>query len=99
MPEEEKIDSRKDMSKKMIESTKEWNVIVKNLSARLKGDIATIVDVKAEAISHRQSVIEEVKVYTVKIYKLVLGMVYTFEQNESRFKGNYNDFKGIIRQI
>ena len=70
----EENDSRKEMSKKMIESTKEWSAIVKNLSIRLKGDIKLIFDVKAEAISHRQSVIEEVKVYTVKIYKLVAKM-------------------------
>ena len=70
----EETDLRTEMSKKMIESTKEWNAIVKNLSARLKGDLKVIFDVKAEAISHRQSVIEEVKIYTVKIYKLVAKM-------------------------
>ena len=87
--EEEKTDSRKDLSKKMIESTKEWSAIIKNLSFRLKGNIDTIVDVKAEAISHRQSVIEEVKIYTVKIYKLVAKMKVLHKQKFEYYATSY----------
>lgn len=86
---EEKVDTRKDMSKKMIDSTKQWSAIIKNLSIRLKGNIETIVDVKAEAISHRQSVIEEVKVYTVKIYKLVAKMKVLHKQKFEFYATSY----------
>lgn len=65
-------DSRKDISKKIIESEKLWNSIVNGLTKRLQEeDLKNIVDIQAEAISHRQSVISEIRIYSVKIYKLV----------------------------
>ena len=67
----ENEDSRKELSKKMLDSTKQWKVIVQTLVAKLSGDIKYCIDIQAEAISHRQSVVEEVKIYSVKIYKLV----------------------------
>jgi len=74
MSETEEKDSRKEISKKMIDSTKQWKSIVNDLTKRLSGDIKFVIDIQAEAISHRQSVIEEIKVYSVKIYKLVQKM-------------------------
>ena len=74
MSETEEKDSRKEISKKMIDSTKQWKSIVNDLTKRLSGDIKFVIDIQAEAISHRQSVIEEIKIYSVKIYKLVQKM-------------------------
>jgi len=74
---EEKIeekDSRKEISKKMIESTKQWKSIVKDLSTRLRGDVKYVIDIQSEAISHRQDVVEEIRTYSIKIYKLVQKM-------------------------
>lgn len=65
-------DSRKEISKKIIESEKQWNSIVNNLTKRLReDDLKNIVDIQAEAISHRQSAVSEIRIYGVKIYKLV----------------------------
>jgi hypothetical protein len=58
----------------MNDSTKEWKSIVSNLSERLRGDIKFIIDIQAESISHRQTIVEEIKTYSIKIYKLVQKM-------------------------
>jgi len=65
---------RKKVSKEMIESRKQWGSVVSNLSFRLKGDFKDVVDIQAEAISHRQNVVEEVNIYTVRISKLMKNM-------------------------
>lgn len=70
MPVNEENEYRTKVSKEVLESRKLWSSVVKNLSMRLKGDIKDIVDVQSEAISHRQSVVEEVNIYTVRIAKL-----------------------------
>ena len=67
-------DSREELLKKVAESTKKWTAIVDNLSFRIKGDIKDVVEVQAEAISYRQHVVEEIKTYSVKIYRLVQKM-------------------------
>jgi len=68
-------DSRAILSKKMYESSKLWISIVKNLTSRISSDdLKSIVNVQAEAISHRQNVVDEIKVYSVKIHKLVQKM-------------------------
>jgi hypothetical protein len=72
--EEKTTDSRKELTKKMNDSTKEWKSIVSNLSERLRGDIKFIIDIQAESISHRQTIVEEIKTYSIKIYKLVQKM-------------------------
>lgn len=65
-------DSRRDISKRIIESEKQWIAVINNLTNRLKDDdLKDIIDIQAEAISHRQSVISEIRIYSVKIYKLV----------------------------
>lgn len=70
--EQEEKDSRKVLVKKMLDSSKYWIAIVADLSRRIKeDDIKKIIDIQAEAISHRQVVIDEVRVYSVKIHKLV----------------------------
>lgn len=71
---QEKKDLRKIETEKMIEATKKWKAIVDALTLRLRGDIKDVIDIQSEAISHRQTVIEEVKSYSVKIYKLVQKM-------------------------
>ena len=68
-------DSRKEITKKILESKKKWSSIINNLTYRLKNDnIQDIYDVQAEAISHRQEVGDEVHIYAVKIHKLVHKM-------------------------
>lgn len=70
--EQEEKDSRKILTKKMLESSKYWIAIVSDLTRRIKeGDIKKIIDIQAEAISHRQIVIDEIRIYSVKIHKLV----------------------------
>jgi len=64
-------DSRIKMSKKMIESKKHWKVIIQTLTNKLKGDIRDIVDLQAETISYRQDIVDDINMYSVKIYKLV----------------------------
>lgn len=67
--------SREIITKNMIESTAKWTATVKVLTEKIKGaDVRYVVDIQAEAISQRQSVIEEIKTYSVKIYKLVQKM-------------------------
>lgn len=70
--EQEEKDSRKILTKKMLESSKYWIAIVSDLTRRIKeDDIKKIIDIQAEAISHRQIVIDEIRIYSVKIHKLV----------------------------
>jgi Trp operon repressor len=70
--EEKDASARKDeFTKKMSESKKQWTAIVRILTNRLKNDnIKDVYDIQAEAISHRQNVVEEVNIYAVKIHKL-----------------------------
>lgn len=74
MSEIDEKDSRIKMNKKMTESTKQWKGLVNNLTEKLKDDIKYAVDVQAEAISQRQNVVDEVKTYSVYIYKLMQKM-------------------------
>lgn len=70
--EQEEKDSRKVLAKKMLDSSKYWIAIVADLTRRIKeDDIKKIIDIQAEAISHRQIVIDEIRTYSVKIHKLV----------------------------
>jgi len=68
-------DSRKKLSKDMTQSTKQWKAIVGNLTRRItESSLKDIVEVQAETISQRQNVIEEIKLYSVRIHKLVQKM-------------------------
>jgi len=75
MSENEDLDSRQKLQKKMLESSKQWIAIVNKLTGRLIHDnLMNIADIQAEAISQRQMVVEEIKNYSVKIHKLVQKM-------------------------
>ena len=84
MSENEDLDSRQKLQKKMLESSKQWIAIVNKLTSRLiHDDLKNIADIQAEAISQRQMVVEEIKNYSVKIHKLVQKMkVLTKEKFE-----------------
>jgi len=74
MPEndEKDVDSKKEeVSKKMFESRKQWTAIIRILTDRIRNDdVKNAYEIQAEAISYRQSVVDEVNIYAVKIYKL-----------------------------
>jgi len=68
-------DPRDVLSKKMIDRTKYCKTIIDGLTRRIRvDDLKDIIDIQAEAISHRQTVIEEIRMYSVKIHKLVQKM-------------------------
>ena len=67
-------EKRKNLSQEMVESKKQWNVVIKLLTAKLNGDIRGIAELQAEVISYRQNVTDEVNLYTVRIWKLVQKM-------------------------
>lgn len=76
--------SKKVLSIKMIESCNIWKSIVSDLTRRIREDeLKNIVNVQAEAISHRQNVIDEIRTYSVKIHKLVQKMKVL---NKARFE-------------
>ena len=77
------------LKNKMSESTKQWTSIVDNLSFRIKGDIKDVIEVQAEAISYRQHVVEEIKTYSVKIYKLVQKMKVLTKQRFEYYATGY----------
>lgn len=88
--EQEEKDSRKILAKKMLESSKYWISIVSNLSKRLReDDIRKIIDIQAEAISHRQNVVDEVRTYSVKIHKLVQKMKVLTKQRFEFYATSY----------
>ena len=89
MPESEETDSRKEISKKMIESKKVWKATIKNLTEKLKGDVRFATDIQAEAISQRQNVIDEVNTYAVKILKLVQKMKVLTKQKFEFYATSY----------
>lgn len=71
MSDNDEKDSRRIFSKKMIESKQLWKATIKSLTDRLReGDVKFASDIQAEAISQRQSVVDEVNIYAVKIHKL-----------------------------
>ena len=73
--EEKEKGSRLVLSKKMSESTKHWKIKVDDLTRRIREDkLMDVVDIQAEAISHRQDIVEEVRKYSVIIYKSVQKM-------------------------
>lgn len=67
-------EKRKNLSQEMVESKKQWNIVIKLLTAKLNGDIRGIAELQAEVISYRQNVTDEVNLYTVRIWKLVQKM-------------------------
>ena len=67
-------DKRKELSKSMMESESQWKVIIKTLTTKLKSDVKDVIELQADTISYRQIVVDEIKVYSVKIYKLVQKM-------------------------
>jgi len=72
---EELKNSRSELTRKMLDSVKYWKVILDGLTRRIREDhLKDIVFIQAEAISHRQLIIEEVRTYSVKIHKLVQKM-------------------------
>ena len=84
MSENEEIGARHKMSEKMNKSVQYWGLIINKLNERIKLDhLKDITNVQAEAISYRQEIIEEVRTYSIKIYKL-LQKVKTL--NKSRFE-------------
>ena len=60
--------------KKMLESVKQWRAVVNSLTIKLQGDVKFATDIQAEAISHRQGVVEEIKTYSVKVWHSVQKM-------------------------
>ena len=89
MSESEETDSRKEISKKMIESKKVWKATIKNLTEKLKGDVRFATDIQAEAISQRQNAIDEVNTYAVKIHKLVQKMKVLTKQKFEFYATSY----------
>ena len=89
MPESEETDSRKEISRKMIESKKVWKATIKSLTEKLKGDVRFATDIQAEAISQRQNVIDEVNTYAVKILKLVQKMKVLTKQKFEFYATSY----------
>ena len=89
MSESEETDSRKEISKKMIESKKVWKATIKNLTEKLKGDVRFATDIQAEAISQRQNAIDEVNTYAVKILKLVQKMKVLTKQKFEFYATSY----------
>lgn len=69
--EEKDKDNRKELSKKMLESEKKWKIVIDDLSERVRGDLKGLIDAQTEAISQRQNVSDEVKSYSLKMYKYV----------------------------
>jgi hypothetical protein len=73
--EKESNDLQLKTSEEMLKSVKNWSSIVAGLSNRIKDDhLKDLVDIQAEAISHRQLVVEEIRKYSVRIHKLVQKM-------------------------
>lgn len=89
MSESEETDSRKEITKKMIESKKMWKATIKNLTEKLKGDVRFATDIQAEAISQRQNVVDEVNTYAVKIHKLVQKMKVLTKQKFEFYATSY----------
>ena len=89
MPESEETDSRKEISRKMIESKKVWKATIKSLTEKLKGDVRFATDIQAEAISQRQNIIDEVNTYAVKILKLVQKMKVLTKQKFEFYATSY----------
>ena len=80
---------RKEYSDKMSNSRKYWKEVVNSLTNRLKGDIKDVIDVNAETISHRQSVVDEINIYSVRIYKLVTKIKVLSKQRYEFYATSY----------
>lgn len=64
--------SRTELTKKMNDSVRYWKATIDGLTIRVREQhVKDIVDVQTEAISHRQTVAEDVRTYSIKIHKLV----------------------------
>ena len=72
-----------------IESKKLWKATIKFLTDKLKEDIKNAADIQAEAISHRQSVVDEVNTYAMKIHKLMQKMKVLTKQRFEFYATSY----------
>ena len=64
--------SRIELTNKMNDSVRYWKTIVDSLTLRVRENhVKDIVDVQTEAISHRQTVAEDIRKYSIKIHRLV----------------------------
>jgi hypothetical protein len=77
---------------KIIESTlnKEtsyWDEIVKNLSNNIRGDIKKLIDTQAEVVSYKQIVLDEIRKYSLMMYK-DLPMLKNLKKNRFEFYSN-----------
>lgn len=94
---------RRELYKKMSDSTVKWTSIVDKLAIRLKGDVTNVVDIQAEAISYRQHVTDEINVYAVKIWRLdqklkVLDKAkFEFYSNSYQIKTNGTEKLRLIK--
>jgi hypothetical protein len=73
----------KNLAKEMIESEKEWDARIRLLNSKLNGDIRGVVDLQSDVLSYRQMITDEVKIYAVRIWKLVQKMKVL---NKARFE-------------
>lgn len=94
MPESEESkttkDSRAALIKDMNESTKKWKLIVVTLTKRItESNLKDIVEVQAEAISHRQTILEEIKLNSVRIHRLVQKMKVLTKQRFEFYATSY----------
>jgi len=80
---------RKELSKKMADSTVKWTVIVDKLTLTLKSDVKYAVEVQADAISYRQHVTDEINIYAVKIHKLMQKMKVLHKQKFEFYSTSY----------
>lgn len=62
-------DATDTLKKKLDNESKIWNDRVKKLTNDLKGDIKKLIEVQAEVISYNQIVSDEIRTYTLMLYK------------------------------
>lgn len=53
----------------LLKEVNYWNNIIKNISFTLKGDVKKLVEIQADIISFQQVVIEEIRKYSLIMYK------------------------------
>lgn len=82
--------SRAVLIKDMSEATKRWKSIIGNLTRRItESSLKDIVEVQAETISYRQTILEEIKLYSVRIHKLVQKMKVLTKQRFEFYATSY----------
>lgn len=82
-------ESTKQLERDLNNETKIWNDRVKKITSDLKGDIKKIIEVQSDVISLNQIVCDEIRSYTLQLYKSNINIKELTKQRYEFYSTRY----------